>query len=59
MNRAKYTEVYFKQNLIDLNFVKYINDDNNERKNLLILTNINYNHSNLAYYNITLIYQKF
>ena len=51
INIAEYTEVYFNNILLFLSFVKYINDDNNENKNLLILTNVNGNHFNLAYFN--------
>ena len=38
-------------NLIRLNFINYINNDDNEKKNLLILTNINDNHYNIIFYN--------
>ena len=37
--------------LINLNFLYYINNDNNENKDLCILTTINDNHYNLAFYN--------
>lgn len=40
---------------IVVNFVNYTNNDNNEYKNLLILTNANNNHFKLAYYNYTLL----
>ena len=40
-----------ENNIINLSFVKYINNDQNEKKNLLILINENHNHFNIAYYN--------
>ena len=40
-------------NIIKLNFIKYINENNNENKNLLIITNNNNIHFNLGYYNNT------
>ena len=40
-------------NIINLKFIKYINDDNSERKNLLLLINENRNHFMVGYYNNT------
>ena len=42
-------------NIINLKFIKYINDNNNERKNLLLLVNENRDHFMVAYYNNTKI----
>ena len=51
-NIAQYKEIYDDfGNLINLEFVNYINNDIDENKDLLILTNINDNHYNLTYYN--------
>lgn len=52
---AEYTELYLNESLFGVNFVNYTNNDNNEYKNLLILTNSNNNHFKLAYYNDTLL----
>ena len=40
-------------NIINLKFIKYINDDNNEKKNLLLLIYENGAHFMVAYYNNT------
>ena len=40
-------------NIINLKFIKYINDDNSERKNLLLLINENRDHFMVGYYNNT------
>ena len=54
INIAEYIEIRESNgNLINLSFVKYINDNNDEKKNLLILTNLDHNHFRLAYYNNT------
>ena len=42
-------------NTINLSFVKYINNENNEQKYLLILVNENHIHYNIAYYNNTIV----
>ena len=56
INIGEYIEIRDdNNNLHNLRFVKYINDNNDENKNLLILTNINNNHFRLAYYNNTQI----
>ena len=43
----------YNDNLINLSFINYINNNNEENKNLLLLTFINNNHYNLAFYNNT------
>ncbi len=54
INIAEYIEIRESNgNLINLSFVKYINDNNDEKKNLLILTNLDHNYFRLAYYNNT------
>ena len=35
----------------NLLFIKYLNNEQNENKNLIIFVNVNNNHFNLAYYN--------
>ena len=50
-NVAEYKEIYDNNgDLTALEFIQYINKDNNENKDLIILTNVNDNHFNLAYY---------
>ena len=50
-NIAEYKEIYNDHyQITHLEFIQYINSDNNEQKDLLILTSNNDNHFNLAYY---------
>ena len=52
INIAQYLiEKDINNKIINLSFVKYINDNNNENKNLLILVNEGRVHFMVAYYN--------
>ena len=54
-NISEYKKIYNADLLTHLEFIQYINSDNNEQKDLIILTNINNNNFNLAYYNNRMI----
>ena len=56
INIAQYIlEKDINNNIINLSFVKYINDNNNENKNLLILVNEANVHFMVAYYNNSIL----
>ena len=56
INITEYTEVRDNDdNIINLNFSKYFNDDNDENKNLMLKTNYNNSHFRIGYYNNTKI----